>query len=50
MEAYDHILMVQFSIKVELILFRICWRPLNINLADYEIEVIEAFVAKTLGK
>lgn len=50
MEAYDQILMVQFNIKVEFILFRISWRPLNINLADYEIDVIEAFVAKTLGK
>ena len=30
--------------------FRICWRPLNMQLADYEVEIIEAFVAKTIGK
>lgn len=29
---------------------RIAWRPLNIQLANYEVDVIEAFVAKTLGK
>lgn len=36
--------------KVCFFLYRICWRPLIIDLANYEVEIIEAFVAKTLGK
>ena len=42
--------MVYFMREVYFLIFRICWRSLNIELANYEVEIIEAFVAKTLGK
>lgn len=30
--------------------WRICWRPLSLEIGNKEIEIIEAFVVKTLGK
>jgi hypothetical protein len=36
--------------KVNAIVFRITWKRLNITLTPKDYEIIEAFVAKTLGK
>jgi len=36
--------------EVKVIVFRITWRRLNIALTPKDYEIIEAFVAKTLGK
>jgi len=42
--------MVQIMLKVKFVCFRITWRRLNIGLTPKDNEIIEAFVAKTLGK
>lgn len=34
---------------MDLIEYRVCWRPLSINLNASDIQTIESFVIKTLG-
>lgn len=37
-------------ISKNIINYRICWRPLHIKLTEKDLDLIEAFVVKTLGK